>query len=344
MLQPAATVSALQIPASQELTIPTSAEAQTVEREGPDPSTLPPATAPPSHPKIDPSVAGTLDGRSILDVDLGAMAEKPWRRPGSDISDWFNYGFDEISWEAYCYRRRDLGELGSVLKVNVMVCLTISSTIVSLFACGTLVQNFAGMPEDQLSALPPELRTMVMTGATAMMNNSAANANMMGGMNPMMDMSGMGGMNMGPMGMGMNGDMGMQMQQGGPMMQENQGQGPGTGAAPEQSVQMGMQDGYGPGGPGPGIMGMGGDFGMPVCPISARRGLHISLGNDRSKIKWASRCTLQWKGVGRRALEQDEVPRPRHSEVAVCHVGEAPVSRLGAGAEEASMPGVLMVR
>lgn len=49
------------------------------------------------------------------------MAEKPWRRPGSDISDWFNYGFDEISWEAYCYRRRDLGELANVLKTNVLV-------------------------------------------------------------------------------------------------------------------------------------------------------------------------------------------------------------------------------
>jgi len=49
------------------------------------------------------------------------MAEKPWRLPGSDISDWFNYGFDEISWEAYCYRRRDLGDLANVLKTNVLV-------------------------------------------------------------------------------------------------------------------------------------------------------------------------------------------------------------------------------
>jgi pre-mRNA 3'-end-processing factor FIP1 len=123
------------------------------------------------------------------------------------------------------------------------------------------------MPEDQLTALPPELRTMVMTGATAMMNSAAANPAMMGGMNPMIDMSGMGGMNMGPMGMGMNGDMSMQMQQGGPMMQEGPGQGPGSGATPEQGVQMGMQDGYGPG-PGPGMVGMGigGDFGMQVCP------------------------------------------------------------------------------
>ena len=90
--------------------------------EGPDPSTLPPATAPPSHPSITPDIPGTLDGRSILDVDLSTLAEKPWRRPGSDISDWFNYGFDEMSWEAYCYRRRDLGDLASVLKTNVLVC------------------------------------------------------------------------------------------------------------------------------------------------------------------------------------------------------------------------------
>ena len=106
----------------QDLSIPGFGDGEQKVEEGPDPSTLPPALAPPSHPTIDPTVAGSLDGRSILDVDLGAMAEKPWRRPGSDISDWFNYGFDEISWEAYCYRRRDLGELGNVLKVNVMVC------------------------------------------------------------------------------------------------------------------------------------------------------------------------------------------------------------------------------
>ncbi|KAH7930463.1 hypothetical protein BV22DRAFT_1124963 [Leucogyrophana mollusca] len=216
--------------------------------EGPDPSMLPPASAPPSHPSINPSMPGVLDGRSILEVDMTAMAEKPWRRPGSDISDWFNYGFDEISWEAYCYRRRDLGELANVLKTNVL--------------------NFAGMPEDQLTALPPELRTMVMTGANAMMATGGPNPNMMGagvGMNPMMDMSGMGPMNMGPMGMQMNGDMSMQMQPGGPMMQDGPGpvQG-GTNGTPEQGVQMGMQDGYGVGGPGPGMMGMGmgNDFGM----------------------------------------------------------------------------------
>lgn len=119
------------------------------------------------------------------------------------------------------------------------------------------------MPEDQLIALPPELRTMVVTGANAMMNT--ASQGMMGpsvGMNPMMEMPGMGPMNMGPMGMGMNGDMGMQIQPGGPLMQDVPVpvQGPvGQNGTPEQGVQMGMQDGF-----GPGMMGMGSDFGMQV--------------------------------------------------------------------------------
>lgn len=201
---------------------------------------------------------------------MAAIAEKPWRKPGSDISDWFNYGFDEISWEAYCYRRRDLGELGNVLKTNVLV----RSVISFLSTCSPFLQNFAGMPEDQLTALPPEVRQMVMTGANTLMNAGGPNAMMGGnvGMNPMMDMSGMAAMSMGPMGMGMGGEMAMQMQPGAQMMQDGQIQGQGgvvAGVQSDQSVQMGMADGFGPGGAGPGMMGMGmgGDFGMQVHPI-----------------------------------------------------------------------------
>ena len=106
----------------QEPTNPTSEPDSTGQDfQGPDPNTLPPATAPPSHPNIDPNSIGTLDGRSILEVDLSSLNDKPWRRPGSDLSDWFNYGFDEISWEAYCYRRKELGDLATVLKANILV-------------------------------------------------------------------------------------------------------------------------------------------------------------------------------------------------------------------------------
>ncbi|KAG6911316.1 hypothetical protein DXG01_002155 [Tephrocybe rancida] len=215
-------------------------DTQPREDDGVDPNTLPAVAAPPSHPAIDPTATGALDGRSILDVDLGAMSEKPWRRPGSDISDWFNYGFDEISWEAYCYRRRDLGELANVLKTNVI--------------------NFSGMQEEQLTALPPEVRQMVMTGTTAMMNG-AANSGMMGP-GVMMDMGMMGPMGMG-MDMGMGGGM-MQMQPDG-TGQMQQGVGNGTPEQGGQAVGM-MQDGAFNGQQGGDMMGMsmGNEYGMPV--------------------------------------------------------------------------------
>lgn len=202
------------------------------DSQGPDPNTLPPATAPPSHPNIDPNLIGTLDGRSILEVDLNSLNDKPWRRPGSDLSDWFNYGFDEISWEAYCYRRKELGDLATVLKANVL--------------------NLTGMPEEQVTALPPEIRSMVMASAANYMNNGTNPAMM--GQNPGMGMPMMGdmGMNMPQMNM-MNAmnptDMsGMQM---GMPMQDNtmvQGHMPqehvaGDGFPGNQAAMMGMTGG-----------------------------------------------------------------------------------------------------
>ena len=32
--------------------------------------------------------------------------EKPWRKPGADITDYFNYGFNEETWIAYCIKKR----------------------------------------------------------------------------------------------------------------------------------------------------------------------------------------------------------------------------------------------
>ncbi|KAI0247299.1 hypothetical protein BJV78DRAFT_1246861 [Lactifluus subvellereus] len=40
-----------------------------------------------------------LEGQPVFEVDMAALADKAWPQPGSDISDWFNYRFDEISWK-----------------------------------------------------------------------------------------------------------------------------------------------------------------------------------------------------------------------------------------------------
>ena len=78
------------------------------------------ASAGPTKP-IKLNETGMLDGHSILEYDLNAMAEKPWRRPGSDLSDWFNYGFDEMTWQMYCNQRQNMVEHAGMLKTNVLV-------------------------------------------------------------------------------------------------------------------------------------------------------------------------------------------------------------------------------
>lgn len=57
---------------------------------------------------LDINKVAELDGKPLTQVDLETLKDKPWRIPGSDISDYFNYGFDEISWTAYCCKQDKL--------------------------------------------------------------------------------------------------------------------------------------------------------------------------------------------------------------------------------------------
>jgi pre-mRNA 3'-end-processing factor FIP1 len=53
---------------------------------------------------------GQLDGKDIFDVDLESIEDKPWRKPGADITDYFNFGFNEQSWRAYCMKQKQMRE------------------------------------------------------------------------------------------------------------------------------------------------------------------------------------------------------------------------------------------
>ncbi|KAJ1659773.1 cleavage polyadenylation factor subunit fip1 [Dispira simplex] len=53
---------------------------------------------------------GQHDGKDIYDYDLEGAEDKPWRKPGADITDYFNYGFNEFSWNMYCARQKQLRE------------------------------------------------------------------------------------------------------------------------------------------------------------------------------------------------------------------------------------------
>jgi pre-mRNA 3'-end-processing factor FIP1 len=60
------------------------------------------------------------NGQSLFNLDLESLEEKPWRKPGifiqekiiyctgADTTDYFNYGFDEFTWAAYCSKQTNL--------------------------------------------------------------------------------------------------------------------------------------------------------------------------------------------------------------------------------------------
>ncbi|OJJ64643.1 hypothetical protein ASPSYDRAFT_39375 [Aspergillus sydowii CBS 593.65] len=50
-------------------------------------------------------------GKPVLSTDMDVdfpEDDKPWRRPGTDLTDYFNYGFDEFTWASYVLKQQEL--------------------------------------------------------------------------------------------------------------------------------------------------------------------------------------------------------------------------------------------
>ncbi|CAJ0581164.1 unnamed protein product, partial [Mesorhabditis spiculigera] len=62
----------------------------------------------PPAAKLDLDHVPSVAGQIIYDLDLAQMAEKPWRNPGANTHDYFNYGFNEVTWNLYCERQKKL--------------------------------------------------------------------------------------------------------------------------------------------------------------------------------------------------------------------------------------------
>ncbi|XP_038572438.1 pre-mRNA 3'-end-processing factor FIP1 isoform X1 [Micropterus salmoides] len=75
------------------------------------------------------TVAGNTKGLDMEAIDnipgipeLKVNAEeKPWRKAGADLSDYFNYGFDEESWSAYCKKQSKVRTANRKLCTKIMV-------------------------------------------------------------------------------------------------------------------------------------------------------------------------------------------------------------------------------
>ncbi|EPR79956.1 pre-mRNA polyadenylation factor fip1 [Spraguea lophii 42_110] len=51
-----------------------------------------------------------IDGTKLFDFEIDNLEDKPWRKPGADITDYFNYGFDEVTWKLYCAKQKNIRE------------------------------------------------------------------------------------------------------------------------------------------------------------------------------------------------------------------------------------------
>ncbi|KAJ1977153.1 cleavage polyadenylation factor subunit fip1, partial [Dimargaris verticillata] len=61
-------------------------------------------------PGLDINTAGQYKGQDIYHYDVANADEKPWEKPGADITDYFNYGFNEKTWQEYSAKQIKLRE------------------------------------------------------------------------------------------------------------------------------------------------------------------------------------------------------------------------------------------
>lgn len=52
--------------------------------------------------------------RTIFDINIEALEQKPWRQPEVDITDYFNFDLNEESWRSYC---RELVNLADIMLI-----------------------------------------------------------------------------------------------------------------------------------------------------------------------------------------------------------------------------------
>lgn len=78
---------------------------------------------------------GTINGMQTHEFSIDSLDEKPWRKPGADITDYFNYGFNEDTWRSYCERQKRMrvnesgvGLAGLAVGMNAAVALNAATT------------------------------------------------------------------------------------------------------------------------------------------------------------------------------------------------------------------------
>ncbi|KWU43534.1 Fip1-domain-containing protein, partial [Rhodotorula sp. JG-1b] len=210
------------------------------------------------------------DGNDLFDLDLDALEEKPWRQPGANLADYFNYGMNEATWKNYVRKQREMRQSESVA-ANPFVGFANGDNLAQAWADlssenkSLLLATIMGFQPHTMPA-PAQMQQMMqqMMGGMGMgMGGGAAGAGMNPAMMQQMAAAAAAGMNpahMAQMAQQMAAQAQAQQQGGAGMMR------PGM-MTPQQMQALGgaaqgqgqVQGGYGGGGGGPSMpMGMAG--------------------------------------------------------------------------------------
>lgn len=106
-----------------------------------------------TRPGLDIEAIADYEGKPITELSLDTFEDKPWRKPGADITDYFNYGFDELTWSAYCSKQDKLSDF---TPQKVMAMLNLNPMDMAMMAPGPMMPPPGGFP-----GVPPGFNDMM---------------------------------------------------------------------------------------------------------------------------------------------------------------------------------------
>ncbi|KAI1775784.1 Fip1 motif-domain-containing protein [Hypoxylon cercidicola] len=167
-----------------------------------------------------------------IDEDLPEN-DKPWRKPGTDLSDYFNYGFDEFTWALYASKQDNIRNEYSDASKKMLEDMQQMFMIGGMPGMGGAGAAGAMPNMPGMDGIPPEMQAMMQQMMASGMDPSQMDASTMSAMFAGMQNAGGGGG-----GQGQNSNFG-----GGQGFGGNQGQGFGY----EQGMGRGGGGGFGRG-------------------------------------------------------------------------------------------------
>ncbi|KAJ3654221.1 hypothetical protein Zmor_013423 [Zophobas morio] len=114
--------------------------------------------------------AGMINGVPATEYNLDSLEDKPWRKPGADITDYFNYGFNEDTWRAYCERQKRMRMTESGVGLAAQMTSIARGTVPIMNDNSKYSGNFLGIRK----AGPPPGRRM--TGSIDVIGGTAQRA------------------------------------------------------------------------------------------------------------------------------------------------------------------------